>query len=173
MRIHIRLSFANLNSILSHLHRFLCFESLSAARSEFKGTLYTSSLYIPGFELTNGLQLYMMHELLSDLQENVAGLWAPRAVQRIRNPSPEDFFRRYIATNTPVIIEGALSSWADTAQWTPEALVHRAGELTVTVDVTPDGYGDCVKSNLFVKPEERRMLFKDFIANLQDDRQVG
>jgi Cupin-like domain len=114
-----------------------------------------------------------MQELLSELQENVSGLWAPRAVQRIRNPTPEDFFRTYIATNTPVIIEGALSSWADAAQWTTEALVHRAGELNVTVDVTPDGHGDCVKSNLFVKPEERRMLFKTFMLNLQDDRQVG
>jgi Cupin-like domain len=114
-----------------------------------------------------------MQELLSELQENVAGLWAHRAVQRIRNTTPEEFFRKYIATNTPAIIEGALSSWADAAQWTAEALVHRAGELTVTVDVTPDGHGDCVKSDLFVKPEERRMLFKDFMANSQDDRQVG
>ncbi|KAG5190569.1 cupin-like domain-containing protein [Tribonema minus] len=84
-----------------------------------------------------------MQSLLAELQDNCSSLWAPRHVQRIDPPTAEEFYRQYVATNTPVIIRGLLGKWADAAHWSDAALMEKAGELTVTVDVTPGGHGDC------------------------------
>ena len=53
-------------------------------------------------------------------------------------------------------------------------------KMKLTVDVTPDGHGDCVRTvradndekarRFFVKPEERTMSIKDFRKNLRSGR---
>ena len=116
-----------------------------------------------------------LHDVLQAHQSSVQGLWVPSAIKRISKPTAFTFLRDYVATSTPVIISDAIE--CDTEQWTAEALLERAGSVECTINVTPTGHGDCVTADpsgaeVFVMPEERRMAFADFIAALQDDRQV-
>jgi len=52
------------------------------------------------------------------------------------------------------------------------------GDDLITVDVTPNGKGDCVMKNddgglVFTKPEERRMRFSDFIDSLSESGHIN
>ncbi|CAM9627582.1 unnamed protein product [Sphacelaria rigidula] len=126
-----------------------------------------------------------MEELFKTLQEDTQSLWQnPHgSVRRLRRmPSAATFFRDYVATSTPVIIEGGVSSWDAVRSWDLESLGRTNPELEVTVDCTPDGKGDCVvclgsdgradsgscgdSGAVFVKPEERRMKFQEFADDL-------
>ncbi len=40
--------------------------------------------------------------------------------------------------------------------------------LSLTPKVTPNGYGDAISGDLFVKPDERTMNFEDFVHELQN-----
>ncbi|CAK9056783.1 unnamed protein product [Durusdinium trenchii] len=59
------------------------------------------------------------------------------SVERVpaENLTPESFVREYVATNTPVLLQGAIpESWAPCLSWTPESLLEMApSELRVKV----------------------------------------
>jgi len=93
--------------------------------------------------------------------------------------SPE--FSDYVHPNVPCIIKNAIPSGAggDTGPLTLtlDDIIRHVGEDTIlTVDVTPDGHGDCIRSvidmkngsenlkrrQMFVKPHEKRMAIKTF-----------
>lgn len=78
-------------------------------------------------------------------------------------PTSLQFYREFVSTNRPVIIRGGISQWPSVTKWTPSYLRQKAGHLQVTVAVTPDGYADDVKGHLFLLPEERLMLFGEFL----------
>jgi len=85
-------------------------------------------------------------------------------VERISKPSPLVFYRDYVAQNKPVIIIDAFQHWKCFSKWTNHYLREKLGEKEITVDVTPNGLGDAVVNNYyFVKPEERKMKFSDFL----------
>ena len=86
--------------------------------------------------------------------------------------TPLEFHRRFVAASRPCVIrdgardgklfrETAYLNWRD-----DEYLLRRCGDLTVTVNYTPDGHGDCIREGVFVKPEERRMRFADVWGQL-------
>jgi lysine-specific demethylase 8 len=81
-------------------------------------------------------------------------MWYPRdlvnisgQIERIRKPSKEAF-RRYVASRTPVIVEGALNgdgapdSRTAVSTWTCDYLKHRIGDNEVEVHVAKDGLYD-------------------------------
>ena len=107
------------------------------------------------------------------------------------------FYREFVVPNKPCIITG--DSLPNLGQrWTDEYLLRTVGHHTVriwcgprqsvwwraylqwqrsqvTVDVTPGGRGDAVvdipgHGPVFVKPEERRMKFAEFLPFLHDSR---
>ncbi|CAM9247938.1 unnamed protein product [Choristocarpus tenellus] len=82
-------------------------------------------------------------------------------------PSALTFFKDFVSKNTPVIIEGGMKSWRATRAWDLASLRQEQAKLEVTVNITPDGRGDCVVEQdgalVFVKPEERRMTFDTFV----------
>eukprot|EP00002_Diphylleia_rotans_P015412 TRINITY_DN2991_c0_g1_i4.p1 TRINITY_DN2991_c0_g1~~TRINITY_DN2991_c0_g1_i4.p1 ORF type:complete len:188 (-),score=46.69 TRINITY_DN2991_c0_g1_i4:161-724(-) len=91
-------------------------------------------------------------------------------------PTPLQFMRDYVATNTPVLIKGGASHWSAVSKWTNNYLRRIAGDLDITVDATPNGYGDNIVETedglRFVKPEERRVKFAAFIDALERYRSI-
>ena len=61
-----------------------------------------------------------------------------------RGLTPERFMREYVARNIPVIITDALEAWPATKLWSPEFLREHYGDTPVTINTTPDGWGDAL-----------------------------
>ena len=55
------------------------------------------------------------------------------SIERVHLPSREEFFRRFVDTNTPVILTGVTEHWAARKVWTPDYFKQVAGGSTVTV----------------------------------------
>lgn len=108
---------------------------------------------------------------LIKLAENVQDLWVPPAVPRraAESLSPLEFLRDFVAASQPVVLTNLRSEeWPCLDKWSDEYLLKAAGDLEVTVNLTPKGLGDFVdpSSGLFVKPLEERMRFGDFFQGL-------
>ncbi len=99
------------------------------------------------------------------LSQEARDLYLESRISRIGVPSPLVFYRDYVSRNKPVIIQGALDQWSALSNWNnTEYLRHQLGETPVTIDITPDGYGDCVKMHkYFVTPLEEKMPFNQFM----------
>ncbi|XP_045119635.1 bifunctional peptidase and (3S)-lysyl hydroxylase Jmjd7-like isoform X1 [Portunus trituberculatus] len=89
-------------------------------------------------------------------------------------PSPLEFYRDWVASNKPVILQGVTKHWPALTKWTPDYLRARLGEKEVSVAVTPNGYADAPNGRYFVMPEERQMKFGKFLDIMEDpDSQPG
>ena len=112
---------------------------------------------------------------LRRLKKNLP-LWASD-VPVIDLPSPERFFREYVAPNKPVIIRGLLENCDAADRWKDASyLAALVGHKEVSVNYTPSGWGDCrVKvpdgSTYFVQPCQGKECFRDFVDNISDRRQ--
>jgi len=97
------------------------------------------------------------------LSEGTGDFWVDirGQVPILHNPSPEEFLREAVCRYHPVIITGMIDHWPALQRWPdPQYLIHRVdrqdgqGEhrgsarrsATVSVNLTPDGHGDCVKN---------------------------
>lgn len=110
-------------------------------------------------------------------------LYWPKQIQRIRNPTPLQFYRDFVSPNIPVIIEGfiylyyfsnaiktnlkgMMDSWPALTKWNHEYLKNSFGKGKVSVDITPNGKGDCViDGKYFVQPEQFPMEFGIYFSN--------
>jgi hypothetical protein len=54
-------------------------------------------------------------------------------MDRVRQPSVEEFRERYLLPQRPVVIEGAIETWKALAEWSPESFTRRHGEQHVRV----------------------------------------
>ena len=99
------------------------------------------------------------------LSREARELYLESRISRIPVPSPLAFYRDYVSRNRPVIIQGALDQWSALSKWnTPNYFRDQLGDTPVTIDITPDGYGDCVKLHkYFVTPVEEKMPFNHFM----------
>lgn len=143
-----------------------------------------------------------MEDLFEELQDDARSLWRPSTVKRLDGmPSPDLFYKEYVATSTPVIISGGAETLRRAASWDDLTFLAEP-DLEVTVDFTPDGRGDCVvnlgsgrsreceKCELegvnatggvnntpwvFVKPEERKIRFRSFVDVMlsRDDQSIA
>lgn len=59
-------------------------------------------------------------------------------VERLVRPSREEFERRFLATQTPVVISGAMADWPALDRWTNAYLRVKAGDRTIRVSVAHD-----------------------------------
>lgn len=142
-----------------------------------------------------------MDDLFEELRDDTRSLWRPSTVRRLDGmPSPDLFYKEYVATSTPVIISGGAETLRRAASWNDLPFLAEP-DLEVTVDFTPDGRGDCVvnlgssrsrecerceletvdptagvsnTSWVFVKPEERRIRFSSFVDIMlsRDDQSI-
>lgn len=56
---------------------------------------------------------------------------APREVERRANLDADDFFERYYATNTPVVLTDVVTRWPAFGRWSPAWLKERFGDVEV------------------------------------------
>ncbi|UJR36813.1 hypothetical protein I4U23_029527 [Adineta vaga] len=99
------------------------------------------------------------------LSQEARELYLESSISRINVPSALTFYRDYVSRNKPVIIQGALNDWLALSKWTnSDYLRKQLGNQSVTIDITPDGYGDSVKLHkYFVTPLEEKMPFNHFM----------
>jgi hypothetical protein len=73
-------------------------------------------------------------ELRARLERETALLASePRAIERRSGVSPEEFFDRYYATGTPVVLTDTFTTWPSLAGWSPSAFRERIGHIEVSV----------------------------------------
>ncbi|PRP89286.1 hypothetical protein PROFUN_02160 [Planoprotostelium fungivorum] len=110
------------------------------------------------------------------LSEESTDLYAVSYVERISCPDPLEFYRSYVSQNRPDPVNrgsDAISHWPALYRWTNDYLRERMGSEPVTVDVTPNGYGDAVVDDkYFVKPQEINVTFGEFL-DLHEKRGGG
>ncbi|CAF0921128.1 unnamed protein product [Adineta ricciae] len=99
------------------------------------------------------------------LSQEARELYLESSISRIDVPSPLTFYRDYVSRNKPVVIKGALNQWPALSKWTDSQYLRtQLGDQLVTIDITPDGYGDSVKLHkYFVTPLEEKMPFNHFM----------
>ena len=95
------------------------------------------------------------------LSEDASVHRIPRA--DLRQLTPLQFYRQYVAQSQPVILRGACDRWPALRKWTNAYLRRTMGDAVVSVNVTPTGEGDAVVAGRFVKPEERRMALAQYL----------
>lgn len=143
---------------------------------------------------------HISSETLDALSDDVGSLWfssSHRISVLNEPPSALTFLRDHVSVSRPCIIRNCIHSSDDAGRpliLTLDDLVSICSDcgkddIELTVDVTPDGHGDCVRTvregssderkRFFVKPEERTMSILQFREELRcgrdtyDDKRCG
>ena len=94
-------------------------------------------------------------------------------IERINNPTPEEFQRSSLSLRKPVIITGAMSGWKALSSWNPDYLSKTVGNTQVDVYVSQNGrFGSDLKKglNYLITP----MKFSDFMsAILENNKSIS
>ena len=107
-------------------------------------------------------------DLVEKLSKESRELYLCEEVPRLEGPpSALEFVRDWVSPNLPVIIQGGFDQWPARKKWTVEYLKETVGWKEVTVAVTPNGYADAVVGDKFVMPEERLMMFSEFLEIIE------
>eukprot|EP00794_Sanderia_malayensis_P005279 gene5279-5946_t len=107
----------------------------------------------------------MVDNALMNLSQEARELYLPQEIPILDSPpSALVFLRDYVSPNRPVIIKNCLKTWSACSSWTPDYLRECLGDTLVTVTSTPNGYADAPVGDRFVLPEEKFMLFKEFLT---------
>lgn len=73
-------------------------------------------------------------ELVMSLQRQLAGLAnAPGGIARRERVSGDEFFDRYYATCTPVVLTDVMNGWKALTSWSPAYFKERAGDCQVEI----------------------------------------
>lgn len=86
-----------------------------------------------------------------------------RICEHLGPPTPLEFYRNWVCPNIPVIFKNSINHWPALQKWTQQYLRKKLGNKEVSVAVTPNGLADAIYESKFVLPEERKMLFSDFL----------
>jgi jumonji domain-containing protein 7 len=105
----------------------------------------------------------MLLDALIHATEEAKDLWIPKRIQEVDQITPLEFYRDYVGRNIPLVVRKGCAHWK-TSHWTNEYLKNIKGNVTVAV--TPDGLGDCIKDNVFVLPYEEQLSLGEFIELL-------
>lgn len=138
---------------------------------------------------TTGTSFTVDESALRTLSEDVGSLWCRPIAILDSPPDAFTFLRDFVHPNVPCVIRNAILSdvgnvggCGDTTALTltlDDVIEHVGEDTMLTVDVTPDGHGDCVRTvletmhesdennitqsrRMFVKPHEQSMDIKTF-----------
>lgn len=128
-------------------------------------------------------QLHASSAQLESFGDDVASLWCSSIIGRLQQ-TPEssftlEFQRDYVSRSRPCIIEKAIqnSIGGDLTLSLNELVERASSQLSITVNVTPDGHGDVVRTvhgadgrtrRMFVKPQEKAMTLSEFTKQLRE-----
>ena len=110
---------------------------------------------------------------LEDFSNNVQSLWSEPIPTLSEVPSSLEFLKNFVSLSKPCILQNVPLLAGGRKSLTIDDLCEDAAsnEVNVMVDVTPDGYGDCVRTvdgkNMFVMPQEKRMSLEEFKSKLR------
>lgn len=87
---------------------------------------------------------------MEGLSNDVGDFWVGANVKILVNPTSSEFLRECVASYQPAIIRGLTSQWRATTEWNLSKICEKLEGSTqedrlLKVNVTPDGYGDCIK----------------------------
>jgi hypothetical protein len=87
---------------------------------------------------------------MEGLSNDVGDFWVSANVKVLVNPTSTEFLRECVASYQPAIIRGLTSHWQATTEWNLSKICEKLEKSTqndryLKVNVTPDGYGDCIK----------------------------
>jgi jumonji domain-containing protein 7 len=130
-------------------------------------------------------QLVASREALDAFSDNVSSLWLTFVVPIVeRETTSLEFCRDFVSKSRPCILRNTAMGLS-LPSWTVGDVQALCGnELKVTVNVTPDGHGDSIRTvrlvsehsqpqvveRAFVLPEERNMRLHDFVEALRDEK---
>eukprot|EP00298_Acanthocystis_sp_HF-20_P009769 c18491_g1_i1.p1 GENE.c18491_g1_i1~~c18491_g1_i1.p1 ORF type:complete len:345 (-),score=100.92 c18491_g1_i1:53-1087(-) len=102
------------------------------------------------------------------LSREYQDLYGLKEVDRISAPTAIEFLRDYVSINKPVVIQGALENWKASSKWhSSQYLNEKLGEKTITIEMTPNGFGDAIVNNEnFVMPTSEKVKFNEFMTHL-------
>lgn len=137
-----------------------------------------------GNDKKSKVALIASQEVLESYSDDVEHLWCPKRIPLLEEPpSPSAFFRNHVSKSIPCIIRNAIKkhNGDDYLSLTLDDLCDFDDNVMLTVDVTPDGLGDCVrtvtsengtatKKRMFVKPQEQKMNIIEFRDRLRRRR---
>jgi len=131
--------------------------------------------------------LYADDDTLTAFSDDVGGLWCRPIAELEHPPDSITFLRDFVHPNIPCVINNAIPSTQDNdtpLTMTLDDIIDIVGENTkLTVDITPDGHGDCVRTvveeecnnsdrhhtkntpqqhRIFVKPHEQNTEIRQF-----------
>ena len=130
-------------------------------------------------------------EIFREFSEDVGSLWAsPQVPHLTEEPTPMVFLREHVSRSVPCIIPyhgpGVGLTLDKLEQMVKESENDDDDDIVLSVDVTPDGFGDCVRPvivnadhsneslfetiDMFVKPEQRKMTITEFRTKLREWR---
>lgn len=92
------------------------------------------------------------------------------SIERVPLPSREEFERRFVDTNTPVILTGVSEHWPARKIWTPEYFKQVAGDVTVTVHFNEQANFHTWYTNPSQRVD-RRIPFGELVDRLVSDPQ--
>ncbi|KAL3778506.1 LOW QUALITY PROTEIN: hypothetical protein ACHAWO_003913 [Cyclotella atomus] len=119
-------------------------------------------------------------DALANFSSDVGSLWCRSIDVLDRPPDSFTFLRDYVSPKVPCIIRNAIpretSSSDGFLSLTLDDIIRRVGEdVQITVDVTPDGHGDAVRTvercnssqniemqKMFIRPHEQEMTLAEF-----------
>ncbi|MBZ6378078.1 MULTISPECIES: cupin-like domain-containing protein [Pacificimonas] len=71
--------------------------------------------------------------LLRNVGQLAALRMQDRTIPRLRDLSPEAFFRDYYAANLPVVLEGMIDNWPAMSRWSLDYLEERLGDVPISI----------------------------------------
>ncbi len=76
---------------------------------------------------------------------------------------PLDFYKKYISKGIPCIIKNIARGWPALKKWDDSNyLIEKMGDEKLTIDITPDGFADSIKSDYFIQPYQSKSTLSDF-----------
>ncbi len=92
---------------------------------------------------------------------------APGEIERVSGLDADAFYRRYVATSTPVILEGLAADWPALSKWCPRYFAERYGDVEVTM--TDDRESDPLY-DARTEEHSRPIAMRDFVARVEAAR---
>ena len=92
----------------------------------------------------------------------------PIQIERIENPSYDDFYHNYVLKNKPVVITGVASNWDALSKWNIDYLRSTSEDVSVDIIVSKDQSTIGNQEKGWRTHRKLPMGFKEFLTTIED-----